>query len=319
MLALALTVAPAFAHAAEEFDVPATCGSQSEFETEVQARLGGGVTRPPTRVQIARDGEQFLLRMQVGPESRELRDMDCRELFRGAVVVAVAMSLAQSQAEQRSPQTPAASPAPAPENASEPPAREAPPAKAPATKAPLAAEARSAPESKRTASPSSVHFGLSAAAGVNFGMAPVPVLELDVEGRALFGWAGVASRFHYRASGEDTDANRRGVSVSAIGGQAALLLRPLSYVEGSLGFSLDRLAGVGVGAARQLNDVAWAAGPTVGISGIPLHRGGTWLALGSELRVDVLRPEFEILNYGSVFRVPLFSGSIFVRAGHVFF
>ena len=132
-------------------------------------------------------------------------------------------------------------------------------------------------------------------------------------------WYGVATRLRYRSAGTVQDENQRGVRVSGAGAQLALLVRPHRVFEASLGASLYRLSGTGLGSVlSQREDTAWSAGPALGFSLIPLDRRGTWVGVGGELYLDLIRPEFEILNYNAVFRVPALSGSIFLRIGHVF-
>ncbi len=301
--ALTLLLAPWFAaeaRAANAFEIPAECGTQSEFAREVDARLPRNVPRPAPDVSIARSGSGYSLKLRLAEESREFSHADCRELFRVAVVVTVAMSLSHSEAHL---QNPVSERAPAP-----PPVTSA---------APLQEPIR--PESTERGEPRQHWaFGASAAPGVSFGMAPRPVLQFELEGRALRGMFGVALGLRYRAPGAEQDANDRGVRVSSFGGELAFVLRPHRVLEASLGASFYRLFGSGIGAVAERTDSAWSAGPTLGLMLIPLQRGGTWVGVGGDLHLDLVQPEFQILNYDTVFRVPLFSGSAFLRLGHVF-
>lgn len=290
----------ASARASSSIQIPSDCGSAAEFEREVDARLPEGAPKPSPRVSIDRLGREYHLQLQLEQELREFNHADCRELFRVAVVVTVAMSLSHADPQQHEAVTASAEPRPKTEK---PPTALSP------------SRAGNAPPSE-PAPPWA--FGLSAASGSNFGMAPRPVLELELEGRAMRGAFGVALRGRYRAPGSDQDQNERGVRVTSFGAQAALLARPHPALEGSLGLSAYRLAGAGLGAVSQREDAVWSAGPALGLTVIPLERHGTWVGVGGELHLDLVQPEFQILNYTTVFRVPLFSGSAFLRVGHLF-
>jgi hypothetical protein len=306
LLIAALLFSAARVQAEEAIEMPAECGSARDFEREVEARLGANTAQAPARVRIAREAERYRLTVNVGDESREFDDADCRELFRVAVVVTAAMSLSHTE-EKESP-TPTAKSASV-EAPSAPPVERTTPA---ANQEPARKD-----ESEQPSVP--IRFGAGVASGVNFGMAPRPVLELELEGRAMRGWFGVATRLRYRAPGADEDENGRGVRVTSAGAQLALLVRPHALIEGALGASVYRLSGAGRGAAlSQREDTAWSAGPSLGVTLVPVNRGGTWVGVGGELHLDLIRPEFQILNYQSVFGVETFSGSIFLRIGHLF-
>lgn len=302
--ALTLLLAPWFAaeqaRAANAFDIPAECGTQSEFAREVDARLPPNAPRPAPDVSIERSGSGYSLKLRLAQESREFSHADCRELFRVAVVVTVAMSLSHEAHSQS-------------------PGSEGAPATRPVTSAAPPQERVRAGSTERTEPRPHWAFGASAAPGLSFGMAPQPVLQFELEGRALQGMFGLALGLRYRAPGEEQDANNRGVRVSSFGGELAFLARPHRVLEASLGASVYRLFGSGLGAAvAERTDSAWSAGPTLGLMLIPLQRGGTWVGVGGDLHLDLVQPEFQILNYDTVFRVPLFSGSAFLRIGHVF-
>lgn len=72
-----------------------------EFENEVLHRLGSGVAMPNVAFEITPETGGYALRMNVGGEARELHDVDCRELFRAAVVVTVALTLSRGPPRPR--------------------------------------------------------------------------------------------------------------------------------------------------------------------------------------------------------------------------
>ena len=95
LFALGFAWSPAV-FAAPSATLPPGCGTAEEFEREVRQRLGRETALPTTSLEIVPEGSAFRLRMSVGAEQRELEDTDCRQLFRAAVVVAVAVTLSRS-------------------------------------------------------------------------------------------------------------------------------------------------------------------------------------------------------------------------------
>lgn len=299
-LGLTSMLAATPALAAGVVELPADCGTSSEFAREVDARLPPNVPRPAPDVSISPAGTHYLLKLRFAQESREFSHADCRELFRVAVVVTVAMSL--SHVEPLEQKQPTAKPRPEGE-----------------TKAAQPPPERVEPRSSTTTTGPSWGFGGSVASGASFGMAPRPVLQLELEGRVMRGELGVALNFRYRTPRGEQDANDRGVRVSSIGGELAFVARPHRLLEGWVGASVYRVFGTGLGATvSQREDAAWSAGPALGLTLIPLQRSGTWVGVGGELYLDLIQPEFKILNYDTVFDAPLFSGSAFLRVGHIF-
>src|SRR5688500_11690765 len=158
LLAAAALLASVPSWAAASLRVPAECGSEAEFERETRARLDREVPALPTVVAIERTGDGYLLRMRVGDELRQLRDHDCRELFRAAVVVAVATAMSQSRPPGQ-------------------PKRGAPPA--PAKEEPE----REAPAGRGDRAPSRLKGSLSIGGGAHAGHSPklVPLVELEAK------------------------------------------------------------------------------------------------------------------------------------------
>lgn len=271
--------------------LPAGCGSSAEFEREVERRLGREARLPPTSVEIVAEGAQYHLDMSVGAERRELRDADCVELFRAAVVVAVAVTLSES----------AARPNPA--------ARD----EATATSGPP--EPSGNADSSQTG-PSDLELSAALGAGLTVGLLPKLAPAFELQGRALF-----AERFGFALAGryiarteQEADAEGRAVSAHAIGGLLSGLYQPSDYWEAGLGGSVYRLAGTGSGAGNR-SDTAWAAGPHAGLRFIPLPRSRIWIGLGGGLHWNALRPRFEFLNHGQIFISSRFNFSLFLQVG----
>ncbi len=108
--------------------------------------------------------------------------------------------------------------------------------------------------------------------------------------------------------------------MSAVGCHVAAVLRVSPAWQIHLSGAAYRLFGSGFGppSIATTSDAVWAAGPEGGVTFIPLRAKEIWLGASAEAHLDVLRPHFEILQHGSVFRVPLFSGAAFLRVGHLF-
>jgi hypothetical protein len=93
---------------------------------------------------------------------------------------------------------------------------------------------------------------------------------------------------------------------------------PWARVQGRLGFVGYRLSGVGLGSVKGTTDSAWELGPTVGASFTPFVLGPFWTNVAAEAQLNLLRAHFDISDYGTVFRVPWLSGSLFLRGGVTF-
>jgi hypothetical protein len=293
LLAAAALLASVPSWAAASLRVPAECGSEAEFERETRARLDREVPALPTVVAIERAGDGYLLRMRVGNELRELRDHDCRELFRAAVVVAVATAMSQSR------------PAGQPKRAAPEPAAKEP--------------ARELPTERGDRAPSPLTGSLAIGGGAHSGHSPKLVPLVELEAKVSASHFGGALGLRYLAPGSTLDDAGRGVEIEGIGVQLAGLYAPLPLIEARLGVGAFRLSGSGLGSPGDRSDTAWSGGPIAGVSVLPLRRGRVWVAAALEGEWHVLRPAFQILNYGEVFRVSKFGGSALARLGVRFY
>jgi hypothetical protein len=277
--------------AAPGVTLPVGCGSSEEFEREVDRRLGREARLPPTSVEIVAEGTGYHLRMSVGAERRELRDADCSELFRAAVVVAVAVTLSESAA------------------------RPSPRARGEATATADVPESSSNADRRRTG-PSDLELSAALGAGLMVGLLPKLAPAFELQGSALFaqrfGFA-LAARYIARTA-QEADADGRAVSANAVGGLLSGLYRPNGYWETALGGSVYRLSGTGSGPGNR-SDTAWAAGPHAGLRFLPLQGSRIWLGLGGELQWNALRPRFEFLNHGQIFVASRFDFSLFLQVG----
>lgn len=267
-------------------DIPAECGSRESFDDELRKRLGDDAPVESVHVSISRSPSRFHLRVAIGAELRELDDESCSELFRAAIVVAVAMLLHDRT-------SPEAAPAPAP--------TESPPPARPSTRPRLS---------------------LSAGGGVNVGTLPHPTPTFELESQALWRSWGAALGVRYLMPSEKLDAERRGATLQAFGAHVAGIFRPSPAWQARLGFAVQRVTGDGKGSLKTQTATIWTAGPTLGLGFVPYEQGALWLGLGAEGQLNALRGDFQILNYNQlddrvVHEVPWLSGSAFVRLGLV--
>jgi hypothetical protein len=276
--------------AAISAEFPQECGSSAAFEGELRRRLDSGVSLDTTHVTLTPEAPGYRLVVEVGNERREIHDESCQELVRAAVVIALALL---------EPNAPATA---APATAAPPDAAASPLAKQPTT-------------AGAAGSPARVSLGLGP--GLHLGTTPQPTLLLDLDAQLEWSRAGLALGFRYLLPSSTRDRANHGVRVGGVGAYLAGTFEPWQRVQGHLGLVAYRLTGNGLGSVEQSRDSAWTAGPILGASVTPYARGAFWTRVGAEGQMNLLRPEFRILDYGPVFRVPQLSASIFLRAGLV--
>lgn len=277
------------ARANGESQIPPECGSRAAFDQALIERLGPDAPLDQIALVITHGAARSHLRVQVGAEVRELEDPSCIELFRAALVVTVAM-LGRDPARLTTPDAP-------------------PP--------PQASSATAARYPK---------LSLGAGAGIHVGTLPHPVPAFEIEAKALWDSLGLALGLRYALPATKTTTGpSKSVELRAFGVAASGIFRPSRLWEARLGFSAQRLAGEGSGNTLNDSDTAWAAGPSVGLSFIPVQRGAFWAGVGAEGQLNALRGRFEILNYYQpdssaayrIYQVPWLAGSAFVRLGAV--
>jgi hypothetical protein len=266
-------------------EIPPECGTRAAFDAELRERLGADAPVDSVHVSIAPRAQGHHLRVAIGAELRELDDDSCSELFRAAVVIAVAMLMRDRTPPQAAP-----------------PPREPPPQ-----------AARNAVRPR---------FTLGAGAGVNVGTLPKVTPAFELEAQALWRQWGVALGARYLMRTKELVDDVRGATLQASGGHTALIFRPSPAWQARLGFAAQLLLGDGQGSAKPQSARVWAAGPTLGLSFVPYESGPLWLGLGAEGQLNAVRGEFKILNYNReddypVHSVPWLAGSAFVRLGLV--
>jgi hypothetical protein len=278
--------------------MPEECGSAAALETEVRSRVGvrADAILAETRLTIFLDGEQYRLWMQVGTETREFRDPDCRHLFDAAVVVAA--SLAGAPAAR------------APESA-------APPAAPSAAVTAPPNEAR--PTDTRERPSTGLVIGGAVGLGTNFGFLPDPSFNVELAGSVAWEAWGIAVRGRYLSPGSGADAAGHRVDVQAAGAELAATFTAWDLLEVRAGMNVRAAFGSGHGSSlTNGTDTAWSFAPVIGAWAFPLKFGKTWLGVGGDLALDLSPPRFEVIGYGNVFRSEPVDGSVFVGVGHRF-
>ncbi|HET7541125.1 MAG TPA: hypothetical protein VFK05_14710 [Polyangiaceae bacterium] len=291
-LALSLWLAAPPAHAAISAQIPPECGSLSDFEHELEQRLGNVSTPEATRVTLTPEDDGYHLLVEVGEQRRELHDASCQELLHAAIVIALA--LLEPKREE------AAAPAPEP----------APPAKTEPQSSP--------PPETKTSRRSQPKFALGAGAGVHLGMLPSATLMLELEAQLKWKRFGVAAGFRYFLPASERDEREHGARIGALGASLTGLFEPWRRVQFRLGVASYRLSATGLGSQQPIDGSAWEVAPTLGAAFVPFERPPFWTRVGLEGQLNLVQPSFEILSYDEVFHVPWGSGSALVHAGVIF-
>ncbi|HKO47450.1 MAG TPA: hypothetical protein VJV79_06990 [Polyangiaceae bacterium] len=283
------------ASAAISADIPPECGSLSEFEQELEQRLGNATAAQATRVTLTPEVSGYRLVVEAANQRRELHDASCQELLRAAVVIALA--LLDPKREEQAMST-AASARPA--------------SSAPASSAP------SAPPAPSDSHHSRPKVALGAGVGAHLGTLPKVALMLEFDAQLKWTPFGVALGFRYLLPTSSIDETGRGARIGAAGAYLAGLFEPWQRVQMRLGVATYRLSASGIGGVDPRDGSAWELAPTLGVNFTPFERPPFWTSVGLEGQLNLIRPSFEIRNYNEVFHVPLVSGSALARAGVVF-
>ena len=290
-VACALTALPA--SAAISAQIPAECGSLSEFERELEQRLGNVSAPEATRVTLTSEASGYRLVVEAGNQRRELHDASCQELLRAAVVIALALL----EPKKEEPMPPPPEPGPAL-----------------VTALPVAA----APPAPSGSSHSGPEVALGAGAGLHLGTLPKATLLLQLDVQLKWTRLGVAAGFRYLLPTSSVDETGRGVRLGAAGAYLAFVFEPWKRIQTRVGAVAYHLSASGLGSLEPRDGTAWELAPTLGASFTPFERGAFWTRVGLEGQLNLIRPSFEIVNYDEVFQVPIASGSALAAAGVVF-
>ncbi len=288
------------AGAGESIEIPPECGSAEEFTRELERLLGDRAAegRPQSLVISAQDAAgTYTLRMQLRTETRELKDTDCRALFRSAVVIAAASASpdAEEGKKARSPERPASAP-PSSQTSRE------------RVENPTLAPTEGARESEGAGWLASVHMGVGAMVGVLPGVAPM----LELSGAIARSRWGIFGALEYLPRTRKAEAGR-GVSIWALGGQLAILFEPVERLRLSGGVAAHRLEGQGFGFSESLSDSAWSVAPVLEATLVASRTRNLRVELGVQGYVSIVRARFEIENLGEIHRASPFAGAAVAR------
>lgn len=289
--------------------VPEHCGTESEFRAELDRLAGARAAEamPSSVVISGPDGEgSYTLQMQLGGELRELRDTDCRTLFRSAVVVAAASVRPDVRASTESEPGPVEAQRPAP--AAAPPVNQRP--------APLTAPAEEQQPPQEPEPPTAAHAFVGIGAGAAVGLLPGLAFVAEVTGAVAMDQWGVLLAFQYLPGSEAKEPSGHGVEVEALGARAAVLFQPAEVLRIAAGLEAHRLEGSGLGApttTTTFSDVVWSVAPAAELAGILLRVDQLAVELAAQGRWAVVRPRFEISGFGEVYQVPRFGGAGLLR------
>jgi hypothetical protein len=290
----------AHARANESIQMPPECGTAQEFSRELERLLGdqAAAGRPLSLVISPPDATgAYALRLELERESRELRDLDCRALFRSALVIAAAA--VKPDAGDVSAEHPVG------------PAMTLPPSPKPST-----AEAGnrypnrsgSAVERAQSGWRTSLYAGGGAIAGLLPGVAPM----LELGGAATRGTWGTLGALRYLPRARHTE-DGRGVTIWALGAQLSLLFMPVDRLRLSGGIAVHRLEGVGFLVAQSTTDSAWSVAPMLEATVIPFDSRELRLEFGLQGYRSIVRAGFEIQGFGEIHRATPFAGAAIGR------
>ncbi|HEY3253667.1 MAG TPA: hypothetical protein VGJ91_06950, partial [Polyangiaceae bacterium] len=215
------------ANAAISAQIPAECGSLSEFESELEQRLGNASAPEATRVTLTPEVSGYRLVVEAGNQRRELHDPSCQELLRAAIVIALALL--------------------------DPKRDEVPPA--------LAEPERRAPPASKAVGRAWPKVALAAGGGLHLGMLPHATLMLELDAQLKWARWGVATGFRYLLPAETVDENGHGAQIGAAGAYLAGLFEPWQRVQLRLGVAAYHLSASGRGTVDPQEGGAWELSP----------------------------------------------------------
>jgi hypothetical protein len=268
---------------ARVFEVPDHCGTEADFRRELGKLAGSDAERAqPSTVRIARTLDEppaYRLSLEVRGVRRELEHVDCRVLFRSAIVVAAASVRVEAESTGET----------------------APPPKVPPTQSVAAPERRAAPP-QRDGARGSIGLG----AGVAVGVVPGPTAVFDARFGGELGRASASLAARYFLP-RHVSVEGRGADIEGAGIRAALGYQPVNLAGLSLGLDVDWLFGEGKrGIELPSQDSAWTVAPSLELMLVPIRTHHFTLELSVEGRIQVQRPTFEVTGFREIYRVPRF-------------
>lgn len=330
-LVLLLMVLAAPAEAQVAFHVPPHCGSQREFFASVQELQQAEAAQVTlTSVVIAESAPGAYELTLTGPDGdRVFSDVDCRTLFRTAVVVAAAAArdrpastgvtvvpVRESDPQVASPRMPSEPTATTPRRepaavgreaeSSPPSAPDATVAVLPPTAPPAVAAEPSVPPDETTAAAGTPTVFVAAGFGAAVGLSPEPTLMFELEaGLGSHDWGGLVGA-RYLTPSEATTQGDAGVRVESFGGRVAVFYRVMPRLRATGGLSAYRMEARGVGIRYPSTDTVWLFAPELELA-LVVPLGVDWAAaFGLVGRVGFSTPSFQIQPETEVFELPRF-------------
>ena len=296
--------ARAYADAAPSVRVPASCGSQEEVASALHELLGPNAKLPAAALlSIEPDpgGVGFVLRIEAPDFNRELRDADCRALFRSGLVVLAAT--AQDNAAQRG------EPA---NNAAQHGTDDVP---VPLQRAPVRSDS-----DEHRAIANSFHAEAAIGGGPALGLAPAVAARFQLDVALLRDRVGIAAgAFYVAPSSMNSGPAQPGVRLQSLGVRLHALCRPERWLQLSLGPELAFVHAAGLSALRGGSGGAPALALAAEFTASLWHLGPVRLQLALAGQWNATRLSFEVRGYGGVYRMPAWGGFGQLRMAWSFF
>lgn len=300
------------------FELPAHCGSREHFDSAIRERLGNeaGALLEAIALSIERQADgSYALDMQIGSETRHLRDRSCEELFDAAIVVAVALWQAPSGASSARgvDAQPAVSRAKVPVSL---PSVVLPPA--PLRESRIQSPRGGVQPIALQSTKRQLHLLVGAELGLSAGLQPQVGPFIGVRGALESKRFGLVAGMRWLPPDSSRDENKRGVEVAVLEMLVAGYAQPIRQLALQFGVGADYLHGSGLGSKSNTSDALWCFGPLLGLWLFAWQGASATVAVGADAQLQLIRPSFEILQYGSVFQVAPVTGHAYLTAGYRF-
>jgi hypothetical protein len=127
-------------------------------------------------------------------------------------------------------------------------------------------------------------------------------------------WLGAQLGGQYFAPSSERHDAGVGARVSVYGLRAAAVFVPLSRLRAALGAELNYAHATGIAAIKQSGG-AWTVSTVLEVSGRVLRLGPAYLDLALWGQWAWVRPQFEVMGFGPVYRLPVCAGGALARVG----
>jgi hypothetical protein len=120
---------------------------------------------------------------------------------------------------------------------------------------------------------------------------------------------------HYSLPRSTDHAEQPGARVQGYGLRAAALIVPWQPLRLSAGAELTQLHAASLAAARRGTGQGWSVAALLEASVRVLRLGDAHLDLALAGQWALVRPQFEVVGFGPVYRLPRFGGALMARLG----